>query len=244
MPGGVTLVAGGAGGIGAATCRLLAQQGHDVIVADLDERGAAQVAFEVGGRSVPLDVTDPESVNAVVAGLDKQAIRGLVCAVGWDEMHPFHATDEVFTQKVIDINLVGPMRLVRGVLPSMLAAGYGRIVLISSDAGRVGQSLEAVYSGAKAGVIGFTKAVARECAKQGITVNAISPGPTDTPMLSEMIERSGAAEKVGQALARAIPLGRVAQPSDIAPAIAFLCSDEAGYITGQTLSVSGGLTMV
>jgi 2-hydroxycyclohexanecarboxyl-CoA dehydrogenase len=144
---------------------------------------------------------------------------------------------------VLEINLAGPIRVTRAVLPGMLERGYGRIVTIASDAGRVGSSLESVYSAAKGGLIAFTKAIAREAARAGVTANAVCPGPTETPLFEAMKRESGRGDRIGAALERAIPLGRLGRPEDVAPAVAFLASDEAGFITGQTLSVSGGLTM-
>jgi 2-hydroxycyclohexanecarboxyl-CoA dehydrogenase len=157
-------------------------------------------------------------------------------------MRPFAETDERFWDRVIEINFKGGLRLTRAVLPGMMERGFGRIVNIGSDAGRVGSSLESVYSGAKGGVIAFTKTIAREAARRGVTANTVCPGPTDTAMLREVTGGDEGA-KVIDAMTRAVPMKRLAAPEDIANAVAFFASDEAGYITGQTLSVSGGLTM-
>ena len=241
----VALVTGGAGGIGSAICRALAASGHRVAVADLGGQAATPLAQELGGLGVVLDVTDPASVRdafqATTAALGPVDV--LVSCAGWDEPRPLLESDDAFLAKVLDINLAGPIRVVREALPSMIERGFGRVISIASDAGRVGSSLEAVYSGAKGGLIAFTKTVAREAARHGITANTVCPGPTETPLLSDMTAESESFDRVIQSMGRAIPLRRLGQPEDVAPAVAFLASDEAGYITGQTLSVSGGLTM-
>ena len=241
----VAFVTGGAGGIGAAICRALAESGHRVAVADLSGEAAESVAKEIGGLGLVLDVTDGGSV-AVAVGRTQEAL-GLVeicvnCA-GWDEFRPFVETDEAFTEKVLGINLAGPLRVTRAVLGGMLTGGWGRLINIASDAGRVGSSLESVYSAAKGGLIAFTKTVAREVARNGVTANCVCPGPTDTPMLQGIAEKSPDAERVIAAMTRAVPMRRLGRPADIAAAVAFLASEEAEFITGQTLSVSGGLTM-
>ena len=168
----------------------------------------------------------------------------LVNNAGWDELHPFLETDEPFWDRVIDVNFKGGLRLTRAVLPGMVERGWGRIVNIGSDAGRVGSSLESVYSGAKGGVIAFTKTIAREVARNGVTANTVCPGPTETPMLEQMTGADEQGAKVIEAMRRAVPMKRLGTPEDVAAAVAFLASEEAGFITGQTLSVSGGLTMV
>lgn len=247
----VAFVTGGGGGIGGEAARRLAADGRAVAVADLDVDAARTVSDQItaaGGEAlaVHLDVTDAASVESAVA----TAVGGLgpveICVnvAGWDRLIPFLETDEEFWQRVIDINYTGVLRVTRAVLPSMVDRGWGRIVNTASDAGRVGSSLESVYSGAKGGVIAFTKTIAREVAKRGITANTVCPGPTDTPLLSAVGETlpDGGAKLVG-ALGRAVPMGRVATPADVAPAIVFFASEDAGFITGQTLSASGGLTM-
>jgi 2-hydroxycyclohexanecarboxyl-CoA dehydrogenase len=165
------------------------------------------------------------------------------CA-GWDELKPFLDTDEEFTRRILDINLMGPMRVARATLPGMIELSWGRLIGIASDAGRVGSSMEAIYSGAKGGLIAFTKTIAREMARHGITANTVCPGPTDTPLLSGMLGEGTASAKMIGAMVKAVPMRRLGRPEDIGPAVAFLASEKAGYITGQTLSVSGGLTMV
>jgi 2-hydroxycyclohexanecarboxyl-CoA dehydrogenase len=241
----VALVAGGGGAIGAAVCRALAAQGRQVAVADLDEAAALRVAGEVGGFGLALDVTDPAAVvqgaARVRAALGPVAI--LASCAGWDRMVPFVETDEAFQSRVLEINLAGPIRVTRAVLPDMIAAGFGRIVLVASDAGRVGSSGEAIYAAAKGGLIAFAKSVAREAVRHGVTANSVCPGPTDTPLFRGLAEATEAGERITEALLRAIPMRRLGRPEDVAPAVAFLASDESGYVTGQTLSVSGGLTM-
>jgi 2-hydroxycyclohexanecarboxyl-CoA dehydrogenase len=232
-------VTGGAGGIGAEICRALAVDGHRVAVADLDRDAAAAVADEIGGLAVALDVTDAGSVEAATAA----EIDICVNCAGWDRFLPFLETDEAFAEKVIAINLHGAIRVTRNVLPQMVERGWGRIINIASDAGRVGSSLEAVYSGAKGGVIAFTKTIAREFARYEITANSVCPGPNDTALLSDIADARRNGEKIVSALRDAAPMRRLGTPEDVAPAVAFLASDGAGFITGQTLSVSGGLTM-
>lgn len=245
MSGRVAFVTGGGGGIGAAICRRLTEAGHKVAVADVVEARAQEVAGEIGGLGVELDVTDAGSVAAAAAGTAEALGPVEICVncAGWDELRPFLDTDEDFQSKVIEINYAGPVRVTRAVLPGMVEGSYGRIVNIGSDAGRVGSSLESVYSGAKGGVIAFTKTIAREFARYGITANTVCPGPTDTPLLGGIVKASADADRVIAGMTKAVPMRRLGQPDDVAPAVAFLASDEAGYVTGQTLSVSGGLTM-
>jgi 2-hydroxycyclohexanecarboxyl-CoA dehydrogenase len=195
---------------------------------------------------VHLDVTDRASVDAAVGLVEQQlgTIDVLVNNAGWDEFRPFLETDETFWDRVIEINFKGCLRVSHRVIPGMLRHEHGRVVNIASDAARVGSPLEAVYSGAKGGVVAFTKTLAREVARHGVTVNAVCPGPTETPMLAEIISSGDDNAKMINALTRAVPMRRLGQPQDIAGAVAFLASDRAGFITGQTLSVNGGLTMV
>lgn len=200
-----------------------------------------------GGQAigVPIDVTSTDSVHdAVLQTVDELgAVEILVNCAGWDELMPFLDTDEDFWDRVIEINFKGTLRTVHACLPAMVEAGWGRIVNISSDAARVGSSLEAVYSGAKGGVISFTKTIAREMARKGVTANVVCPGPTDTPLLDAIVDASDNGEKVIGAMARAVPMKRVGQPAEIASGVVYFTSEAAGFVTGQTLSVSGGLTM-
>jgi 2-hydroxycyclohexanecarboxyl-CoA dehydrogenase len=234
-------VTGGGGGIGGAICRALAENGLRVVVADVITEHAQKVAAEIDGAAVALDVRDPASVEAAAATAGDVDV--LVNCAGWDELVPFLETDEAFMQKVLDINLAGPIRVTRALLGGMVERRWGRVVNIASDAGRVGSSLESVYSAAKGGVITFTKTIAREVARYGVTANAICPGPTDTPLLAGIVEAGADSARVIASMTKAVPMRRLGTPDDIAPAVAFLASDAAGYITGQTLSVSGGLTM-
>jgi 2-hydroxycyclohexanecarboxyl-CoA dehydrogenase len=247
----VAIVTGGAQGIGKGIANTLGEQGFRVAVADLNLATAEQTAKEItaaGGVAVAvsIDVTDTASVVAAVTAVEAELgpIEVVVNNAGWDDFMPFVATTEEFWDKILDINFKGALRVIRAVVPGMSERGFGRIVNIGSDAGRVGSSLEAVYSGSKGGIIAFTKTLAREVATKGITANTVCPGPTDTPALRKFAEGSGDdAEKVIAGMTRAVPMRRLGTPADIGPAVAFFASDAAGFVTGQTLSVSGGLTM-
>jgi 2-hydroxycyclohexanecarboxyl-CoA dehydrogenase len=248
VSGRVALVTGGGGGIGSAIAAALAADGHAVAVADLRMSAARESVERVaaaGGRAAPfeVDVTDGGTVAEAIADASRELgpVEILVNNAGWDELKPFVETDEEFWERVIAINFKGCLHTTRALLPSMIEHGFGRVVNIASDAGRVGSSMESVYAGAKGGVIAFTKAIAREAARAGVTANTVCPGPTRTPLLDQMAAEGG--EKLVDALVRAIPMRRLGEPEDVAAAVAFLASDRAGFITGQTLSVSGGLTM-
>jgi 2-hydroxycyclohexanecarboxyl-CoA dehydrogenase len=243
------LVTGGARGIGRAIAEALAADGHNVAIGDLpssdgSETAAALTANGVTAVFVPLDVTDSQSVSSAVQDAAAQigSVDIVVNNAGWDELKPFVDTDEAFWGRVVDINYLGQLRVIHAALPGMLERGYGRVVNIGSDAARVGSSLEAVYSGAKGAVVSFTKTLAREVARSGITANTVCPGPTRTPGMESALAGDDAAS-VLKALTRSVPVGRLGEPTDVAAAVAFLASEQAGFITGQTLSVSGGLTM-
>ena len=246
----VALVSGGARGIGRATVHALAARGLAVAVGDILDDASAQTAQEVtsgGGRALALalDVTDADAVADAIAAAEAGLgpVDVLVNCAGWDELRGFLDTDEEFWRRVIAVNYEGCLRTTRALLGGMIERGWGRIVNLSSDAARVGSSQEAVYAGAKAAVIAFTKTIAREAARDGVTANVVCPGPTDTDMLRTMSQAAPDAERLIESLARAVPMRRLGRPEDAATAVAFLASEEAGYITGQTLSVSGGLTM-
>jgi 2-hydroxycyclohexanecarboxyl-CoA dehydrogenase len=244
----IAVVTGGAGAIGLAICRQLAQEGRRVVVLDLDRKQAEHVAVDRPGEGhlgLGVDVSDTAGVKAAIDRVetDLGPIGSLINVAGWDRFVPFVDTTPELWEKVIAINYRGPLNTVHAVLPRMIERKQGRIVSVASDAARVGSSLEAVYSGAKGAVVAFSKSVAREVAKYGITINVVCPGPTDTPLIRGMADEFGG-EKFIDALKRAIPMRRLAIPEDIAPAVVFLASDGARFITGQTLSVSGGLTMM
>ena len=247
----VALVTGGAQGIGRGIAAALAARGFRVAIADLNVETATQTAkdlTEVGGTviAVEVNITDTASVEAGLRAVERDLgpVEVTVNNAGWDDFMPFIATSEEFWDKILDINFKGALRITKAVLPGMIEREFGRIVNIGSDAGRVGSSLESVYSGAKGGIIAFTKTLAREVATKGITVNAVCPGPTDTPALRKFVDGAGQdAEKVISGMVRAVPMRRLGTPEDIGPAVAFFASDAAAFITGQTLSVSGGLTM-
>ena len=246
----VAFVSGAARGIGRAIAEKLAADGRAVAIADLLDEQARETALAIergGGTAiaVTVDVTSADSVAAAVAETTERlgAIDVLVNNAGWDELHPFLETDEPFWDRVLDVNFKGVLRLTKAALPGMVERKWGRIVSISSDAGRVGSSGESVYAGAKGATIAFMKTIAREVARNGVTANAVCPGPTDTAMLQQVMSGEGG-DKVRDAMTRAVPMKRLGAPEDIAAAVTFLASEDAGYITGQALSVSGGLTMV
>lgn len=240
----VAIVTGAGRGIGRGIAERFAFEGARVVVANVHEESARETAAVLGGESVGLrvDVTSKPSVAAMVrAVMDRFGrIDVLVNNAGWDSFQPFLESDESDWDKIIAINLYGTLHCCKAVLPVMVAQGYGKVVNIGSDAGRVGSSGEAVYSAAKGGIIAFTKTLAREMARYHINVNCVCPGPADTPLFDELGAEN---PKLREALEKAIPFRRLARPEDIARAVAFLASDEAAFITGQTLSVSGGLTM-
>jgi 2-hydroxycyclohexanecarboxyl-CoA dehydrogenase len=240
------VVTGAGSGIGRAIATRLGDEGGRVGIFDIDVQGGQQTRDAIaaaGGDAhfYQVDITDFENVAAAVAQfeLDVAPVAGLVNNAGWDVASPFLDTTPDLWKKLIDINLLGPLNVTKVVLEKMSERGEGRIVSIASDAGRVGSSGESVYAACKGGVIALTKSIAREMARSGITLNCVSPGPSDTPLFSSF-DPTG---KLAQALERAIPMRRLGQPSDYPGIVAFLLSDDAAFITGQTISVSGGLTM-
>jgi 2-hydroxycyclohexanecarboxyl-CoA dehydrogenase len=239
----IALVTGGASGIGKATVLELARCGATVICADVNrekgellQREAAATNFAV--EFVAVDLSDPGSIRRCTADVlaRHSRIDILVNAAGWNDIQPFVENPPDYMDRVIAINLGGTLHLTQALLPSMIAAGKGKIVNVSSDAGRVGSTGETVYAAAKGGVIAFTKSLAREVARHSINVNCVCPGPTDTPMLQSR------PDKLKEAFIRAIPFRRFAKPEEIADAILFFASPQSDYVTGQVLSVSGGLT--
>ena len=228
LKGKTAIVTGGAAGIGAA------------IVERFQGEGAKVVSFDLKGEP-PVDITDYAAVQKAVVAAGPVDI--LVNNAGWDMFKPFLKTDPAFWQKIIAINLVGPMNLMHCVLPGMVARGGGKVVNIASDAGRVGSSGEGPYSACKGGIIAMTKTLARELATKGVRLNTVCPGLTETAMLESFMQGAGNPDKLREAYTRAVPIGRLGKPADIAGAVLFLASDDAEFITGQTISVSGGLTM-
>ena len=237
------MMTGGASGIGRASVLMLAKEGARVLLADVNEAGAndtIRLADTASVEFLKLELTDATSIDACA----KEAIARtsgrldvFINAAGWDRTQPFIEADQGFLDKVLGINLLGPLRLTRALFPAMIQNGGGKIVFVASDAGRVGSLGETPYSAAKGGIIGFTKSLAREGARHKITVNCVCPGPTDTPLFHANPER------MREALLRAIPFRRLAQPEDIAGAILYFAGPTSDYVTGQILSVSGGLTM-
>lgn len=250
LTGKTVIVTGGAGGIGSATARRFGAEGAKVAIFDLNLEAGQKVADEItaaGGQAAAfkVDITERASVDAGVAGVQQQLgpIDVLVNNAGWDVFKPFTKTVPQEWDKLIAINLVGALNLHHAVLPGMVERKYGRIVNVASDAARVGSSGEAVYAACKGGLVSLSKTLAREHARHNITLNVVCPGPTDTALLAGVAEGAPNPEKLIEAFTKAIPLGRLGQPDDLASAIAFFGSDEAAFITGQVISVSGGLTM-
>jgi 2-hydroxycyclohexanecarboxyl-CoA dehydrogenase len=241
----VAFVTGGAGGIGRAICAAFVREGFSVAVADLDEAQAREVASAAGGKAMPvkLDVTDLVSARAAIEKTVKELgqVDVLVNNAGWDYFGLFVDTPPEVWRKIIDIDLLGPINCTRAALEVMVPRKSGTVVNIASDAGRAGSSGEAVYSAAKGGLISFTKAIAREVSRHGIRVNCVCPGPTDTPLLKIFDDEKG--KKILEAIVQATPMRRLAKPSEIAEAVVFFATDHAAFVTGQVLSVSGGLTM-
>jgi 2-hydroxycyclohexanecarboxyl-CoA dehydrogenase len=246
LEGRIALVTGGASGIGAATARRLAAEGARVAVADLDHGRAAAVASEIDGEAIAMDVTDAASARAGVEATETALgpIAILVNNAGTDRFSYFVQTDEALWDFVLGVNLRGTIAVTHAVLGGMQRRGGGAIVNVASEAGRVGSQGSAVYSAAKAGVIGFTRALARESARFNVRVNAVAPGPIDTPLLNSAPEQLGElGERLRQAMIDATSLRRIGQPEEVAAAIAFLACEDASFVTGQTLNVSGGLSM-
>jgi 2-hydroxycyclohexanecarboxyl-CoA dehydrogenase len=236
------LVTGGAGGIGAAIAARLAAEGAEVWVGDVDAEGAERVAGEVNGHALALDVTDLDAAKAAIE--ETGALDVLVNNAGTDEFGFFTYTTPEQWQRLIEINLIGVFNCTHATLPAMQEAGYGRIVSISSEAGRVGSKGSAVYSATKGAVVAFMKAIARENARYGITANSIAPGPIETPLLMGAKEFGEIGEKVIETMKEGTQMKRLGRPDEVAAAVAFLASDDATYVTGETLGVSGGLGMV
>jgi 2-hydroxycyclohexanecarboxyl-CoA dehydrogenase len=240
----IVVVTGAASGIGHATARGFAEAGATVVLTDVNvaagEAAAAELQAAGDVRFMALDVTDRASADALAVKVEAELGRldMLVNAAGWDIIQPFMDNTPEYWAKIMALNFMGPVQVTRALLPLLIASGSGRIVNVASDAGRVGSFGETVYAGAKGGIIAFTKSLAREMVRKPIRVNCICPGPTDTPLFASQ------SEKMRDALINAIPMKRVAKPTEIADAILFFASDRASFITGQVLSVSGGLTMV
>jgi 2-hydroxycyclohexanecarboxyl-CoA dehydrogenase len=245
------LVAGGGGGIGRAVALALARAGAKVAIADIAKDNAEKVKFEVQSLGVramacPVDLTKKIEVDRIVAGVIDRfgEIDILVNCQGWDRLEPFVESSEETWEKLLAINFKSVLYTARAVLPNMISRSFGKVVNISSDAGRVGSSWEAVYAGAKGAVIAFSKTIAREVARYKINVNVVCPGLTETPLLQAVRTQSEQTAKIIDAVTKATPFRRPAQPEEVAEAVLFLTSPAANFITGQTLSVSGGLTMV
>jgi 2-hydroxycyclohexanecarboxyl-CoA dehydrogenase len=241
----IAVVTGAGSGIGQATAEALAEAGATVVAADINRETGEAAAAAIRSKGykalfLSVDLTNEASITAFAAEVDVKvgAVDVLVNGAGWGQTKPFWETTPELWEKLIALNFVGPMKLVKALLPKMMERGSGKIVNIASDAGRVGSLGETIYSGAKGGLIAFTKSLARETARYNINVNCVCPGPTETPLLFAV------PEKHLEAFKKAIPFRRFGKPSEIADAVLFFASDRASYVTGQVLSVSGGLTMV
>ena len=245
------IVTGGGSGIGHAICRRLAVEGVVVGVFDIRLPAAQETASAItaaGGAAVAVecDVTDYAAVTASVKSFEDSVQGGtdiLVNNAGWDTPMPFLKTDEAFWKKVVAINWFGPLHMTHAVARGMAARNHGRIINIASDAGRIGSTGEVVYSGCKGATIAFAKALARELARNNVLINNLCPGPTDTPAMTAFVGTGEQGQKIRDAMVRGVPLGRIGTPDDYPGLVAFLSSDDAAFITGQTISVSGGLTM-
>jgi 2-hydroxycyclohexanecarboxyl-CoA dehydrogenase len=242
LEGRTALVTGGGSGIGEAIVGRLAAEGATVHVGDINLESAKRVAAEAGAEAVALDVTDPDAAKAAVEAIGTLDV--LVNNAGTDEFAFFTDTDPALWDRLIALNLVGVLACTHAALPGMQAARYGRIVNIASEAGRVGSKGSAVYSAAKGGVIAFTKVIARENARHGITANSIAPGPIDTPLLQRARQLGEIGDKIIETMAATTQMRRLGRPEEVASAVAFLASEESSYVTGETLGVSGGLGMV
>ena len=246
----VALVTGAGSGIGLAIATRLAEEGMVVGVLDINAEAAAQAVETIraaGGKAEAaiVDITDYEAVKKSVAEIEGKIgpTWALVNNAGWDRPIPFIKTTPDFWQKVVNINYMGPLHMTHAVVQGMVARGGGRVIFIASDAGRVGSSGEVVYSGTKGATIAFAKALAREVARKNVTLNCVAPGPTNTPAMDAFVGTGEEGQKIRDAMVRSVPLGRIGEPSDYAGMVAFLASDDASFMTGQTVSVSGGLTM-
>src|SRR5438105_748744 len=243
----VAVVTGGAKGIGAAICRRLSDDGFTVAVFDLDAKAAEDLVESLSGAEASSHECDVSSYESVTASV-KEVLQGwgridaLVNNAGWDRVQPCLENDPDLWNRLIGINLLGPVNVCHAVLPDMVSRGSGAVVSVASDAGRVGSSAETVYAACKGGVIAFTKSIAREMARHGIRANCVCPGPTDTPLLAE-IRSEEPGDRIIDAIIRATPFRRLATPEDIAAAVGFFASPASSFVTGQVLSVSGGLTM-
>lgn len=250
IEGKTVIVTGGGGGIGAPTCMRFAQEGARVVVMDVNATAAQETVQKIqnsGGQALAcaVDLRDAAKTAGEIARIEEDfgEIDILVNGVGWDVFTPFLKSGPDFWTKIIDINLRSVLNITHPVLASMVTRRSGKIVSLASDAARGGSSGESVYAACKAGIIAFSKTLAREHARHGISVNVVCPGVTETVMLEAFMEEAGDKEKLRQAFARAVPMGRLGQPEDLPGAIVFFASDDANFITGQVLSVSGGLTM-
>ena len=246
----VALVTGAASGIGLAIAKRLATEGMAVGVLDINAEAAAKAAAEIraaGGKadSEACDITSPEMVKSAVAALESRLgpTWALVNNAGWDTPMPFLKTTPDFWQKIIAINYFGPLNMTHAVASGMAQRGGGRIIFIASDAGRVGSSGEVVYSGCKGATIAFAKAFAREVSRKKVLLNCVCPGPTNTPAMDAFVGTGEEGQKIRDAMVRGVPLGRIGEPDDYPGLVAFLASDDASFMTGQTISISGGLTM-
>jgi len=250
LQGRIAVVTGGGSGLGRGMAQRLASEGVRVAVLDLNLAGAQDTVEQIAraggeGLAVAVDIADYAACEAAVDQVEGhwQGLDILVNNAGWDKAMPFLDSEPALWKKIVDINLYGPLNMHHVVVPRMLTRGQGKVINIASDAGRVGSSGESVYSACKGGIIAFGKTLSREVARRGVIINAVCPGPSDTPLFADFAGEGEAGEKLRASLARSIPLKRLGTAEDIAGIVTFLASDEANFIVGQTISVSGGLTM-
>ncbi len=241
------IVTGAGGGLGTAISKRLVDAGCSVGVFDLNAEAAEKTVASLGGKAAAfaVDISDFEAVKTAVSAFEEKfgPTDILVNNAGWDKVGNFLDTDKVLWEKIVAINLWGPLHVTHAVAGGMAERGHGKIITVASDAARVGSTGEGVYSACKGGMVAFSKTLARELARKNINVNVVCPGPSDTPILNDFIGAGEMGQKIYEGLKRAIPFKRLGQPEDFGGIVAFLASEESDYITGQVISVSGGLTM-
>ncbi len=233
------LVTGAGRGIGAGIARRLAAEGAAVIVCDIDAEPAQRVACEIGGRALAFDVADADAAGAAIRGAGP--LDALVCNAGFDDFDYFTDTTPARWRRLLAVNVEGVLACTHAALDAMYAAGYGRIVTVASEAGRIGSRGNAVYAASKGAVIAFSKSLAREGARYGVTVNCVCPGPVDTPLLQANRRFGARGERMIEAMREGTLLGRLGTPDEVAAMVVFLACEQSSFVTGETIGVSGGM---